>query len=152
MQVSWSCLKFEELNNESLYKILTVRLEVFVLEQSCFYQDIDGKDIACLHLFAQQEDEVIAYARLIPPGISYPEPSIGRVLVKSNHRNSGLGFTLMQKAIDALQQLYPNTDICISAQSYLEKFYTSLGFKQENEPYLEDDIPHMKMRLAAAKS
>lgn len=143
----WHCLKFEALNTEQLYKILSARMQVFILEQNCIYLDIDGKDQDSYHLFATENNQIIAYARLIPPGISYKEPSIGRVLVLPNYRRTGIGYMLMQKAIAHLQKVYADHEICISAQSYLINFYQSLGFQTEGEAYLEDDIPHIKMRL-----
>ena len=98
-------------------------MQVFSLEQTCIYKDIDGKDQECLHLFATENDKIIAYARLLPPGVSYKEPSIGRVLVLPEQRRTGIGFTLMQRAIAQLHQDHTGQDICISAQTYLMKFY-----------------------------
>lgn len=118
-----------------------------MLEQDCLYPECDDKDIYSYHLFGIDENEVIAYARLIPPSIAYTQASIGRVIVAKNHRGNQLGMQLMQRAIDKLENDYPSADIKISAQAHLQKFYQNLGFKVNSEPYLEDNIPHIEMIL-----
>ena len=137
---------FKQLNNEELYNILQLRGEVFVVEQNCPYQDADGKDREALHLMGYKGEELVAYARLLKPGVSYKEAAIGRVVVSGKHRGHKHGVELMEQAIrDTLLQF--NTDqIIVSAQKYLEKFYNDLGFVTESDTYLEDDIPHVKMR------
>jgi ElaA protein len=146
--MNWYTKSFPELSIEELYKILQLRSAVFVVEQNCPYQDMDDKDRKAIHLWSSDNDEnVTAYSRLLPAGISYPEPSIGRVATAATIRNTGLGRVLMQKAILYIHDNWNRPAIRISAQLYLDKFYTSLGFESVSEPYLEDDIPHVEMLL-----
>lgn len=147
--MNWTISKFDSLTAIDLYKILQIRAEVFVVEQNCPYLDIDNKDThpETRHLYAINDDEeIIAYARLIPPNLSFENTSsIGRVLVKESARNGDLGKSLMQQAIECTLQIWPNIDIKIGAQYYLLKFYESLGFEVVSELYLEDDIEHVDM-------
>jgi ElaA protein len=146
--LNWTAKSFEELSNKELYDILALRSEVFIVEQTCAYQDIDGKDLKAIHLFASNENEnIMAYARLLPPGISYVYPSIGRVVTHSLIRRSGIGKLLMQKSIEILFEKFGKQTIKISAQLYLQNFYESFGFTVIGESYLEDDIPHIAMML-----
>jgi ElaA protein len=126
---------------------LALRAEVFVVEQNCAYQDPDGKDVVSYHILMESGEELVAYARLLPPGVSYPEASIGRVVSSPRVRGLGWGKALMEVAIAQTQKQFGTNEICISAQSYLLKFYQDLGFVAEGEEYLEDDIPHFKMRM-----
>ncbi len=143
----WNVEEFNSLSNEILYKIIGLREQVFVVEQNCPYLDVDGKDIEAIHLYLQNKHgEIIAYARIISPNISYSEASIGRVVVAQAYREKGVGRILMQKAIIFCLEKY-KTDIRISAQQHLERFYESLGFSSTSEPYLEDGIPHFSMLL-----
>ncbi len=140
---------FADLSNDELYAILRIRQEVFIVEQTCYYLDADGKDFDSLHLFQMLEGSVIAYARLLPPSLSYPrEASIGRVLTAPSHRGLGLGRSLMREAMEHCGKLWPEAGICISAQCYLENFYKSLGFASTEKRYLEDGIPHVEMHCA----
>ncbi|MFZ6754397.1 GNAT family N-acetyltransferase [Undibacterium sp. Dicai25W] len=149
-QLQWQCVSFNELSNLQLHQIYAARCAVFILEQNCPYLDIDGKDPQCHHLIAWDQDgEVAAYTRIVPAGLSFPEPSIGRVLSSNKWRGTGIGKMLIANSIGALRGLYPNAPIRIGAQAYLEKFYTSFGFVTVSEMYLEDDIPHVDMLLAA---
>ncbi len=146
-EYGWNVEGFNSLSNEILYKIIGLREQVFVVEQNCPYLDVDGKDIEAVHLYLQnKQGEVIAYARIIPPGISYSEASIGRVVVAQTYRGTGLGKQLMQKAITFCLEKH-KTDIRISAQQHLEQFYENLGFSTSSQPYLEDGIPHLSMLL-----
>jgi ElaA protein len=138
---------FIDLSSEQLYEVLKLRSAVFVIEQNCIYQDMDDKDKKAMHLLGYNGEELVAYARLLAPGISYNEASIGRVVVDPNHRGKNSGKELMTKAIEETLSIFETNEIVISAQQYLEKFYTELGFIKEGEMYLEDDIPHVKMRL-----
>lgn len=140
---------FSELTVVELYDLLQLRCEVFVVEQNCPYLDPDDKDREALHLMAYADDKLVGYARLIKPGISYKEAAIGRVVVSPSYRKKGLGYELMRRAIEHCKARFNVNEIVISAQKYLEKFYTDLGFKTESKVYMEDDIPHVKMRLAA---
>lgn len=139
---------FDQLTLDELYQILQLRSEVFVVEQNCIYQDKDDKDRQGFHLLGFIENQLVACARILPKGISYANYcSIGRVCTKQTHRQFGLGKSLMQNAIQHCHELYPDTKIKISAQSYLLKFYTELGFIVIGEEYMEDDIPHKAMIL-----
>jgi len=137
--------KFQELNIQQLYDILQLRSEVFVVEQDCVYQDIDGHDQIAIHICAYDKDTLIAYARILPPNSYFKEPSIGRIIVKASHRKLNLGHKLMDYCIAQTNQLYPDMTLKISAQQYLIKFYNTHGFEVEGEGYLEDGIPHVAM-------
>ncbi|HET9434877.1 MAG TPA: GNAT family N-acetyltransferase, partial [Chitinophagaceae bacterium] len=138
--MNWIIKKFDALTPHELYAILQLRSEVFGVEQNCVYQDMDNKDQVCFHLMGWQETRLVAYTRLVPPGISYTEPSIGRVVTSRIVRGSGLGKTLVEKSIAEVLALYGKTPIKISAQFYLKKFYESFDFKQSGEIYDEDGI------------
>ena len=147
--VTWTCKKFNELSPAELYNILKLRSEVFVVEQNCVYLDTDGKDQDAWHLCGWLNDELlIAYARLLAPGVSYPEASIGRVVSSPAYRKDGYGKLLMQKAIENTCTIFSVTEIKIGAQQYLTTFYNNLGFTVTSEPYLEDGIPHVEMLLS----
>ena len=152
MNLKWVLKKFEELSLDELYAILQLRIEVFVVEQNCPFQDIDNKDQSCYHFMAWDNDTLCAYTRIVPPGVSYKLPSIGRVVTSPKTRGEGLGRVLMEKSIDETKKLYGETDIKIGAQVYLQKFYTSLGFIQSSDIYLEDGIEHMEMIRTAVLS
>ena len=144
--INWQYKSFNELTILQLYAILQLRNEVFVLEQACLYQDADGKDQASFHLCGWDDNQsLVAYCRILPPGISYPQPSIGRVLTAITHRKTGAGKLLMQQAIKASLQQFNSGQIKISAQLYLRNFYQNLGFKTVGSSYLEDNIPHIEM-------
>ncbi|MEE3999945.1 GNAT family N-acetyltransferase [Tenacibaculum sp. FZY0031] len=137
--------KFKELTTSELYELLQLRSEVFVVEQDCVYQDLDGKDQKALHVIGEKEGEIIAYTRLFNSGEYFDTPSIGRVVVKESERKYGYGHDLIKASIKAIVDNYNETTITISAQTYLQKFYESHGFKQVGEGYLEDGIPHIRM-------
>ncbi len=144
--ISWLCKKFDELSPYELYAILQLRNEVFVVEQNCPYQDADNKDLNSWHLMGWLDDKLVAYTRILPQGVAYPEePSIGRVVTSPSTRGGGIGRKLMEKSMDELYKLFGATPIKIGAQLYLLKFYTSLGFQQTSEIYLEDNIEHVEM-------
>jgi ElaA protein len=138
--------KFDELSTRELYEIYRLRSRVFVQEQNCAYQDVDEKDLNAFHVMMMEDDRLEGYSRLIPPGVSYNEPSIGRVLIDKNYRGKGTGRLLMEYSISKSRELFNSTEIVISAQQYLSRFYEQLGFVPEGETYWEDDIPHVKMR------
>ncbi len=146
--MKWLCKKFDELDVAELYDILKIRNDVFVLEQQCVYQDADDKDKNALHLFTYSNKTIAAYARLLPPGISYKEASIGRVLSSPSQRKNGFGILLMRKAIAQTKKIYHTKKIRIGAQLYLKLFYESFGFVQMGEVYDEDGIPHIEMLLS----
>lgn len=138
---------FNELSALEIYEIYKVRCNVFVVEQNCAYQDVDDKDLKAIHVTIQNKHQLLAYCRILPPGIAYASASIGRVVVPIEHRKNGYAKKLMLWAIDYCLHQFPVHDIEISAQSYLIEFYQELKFKVEGEPYLEDNIPHVKMRF-----
>ena len=145
MQLKWKLNYFKELSTEELYTILQLRNEVFVVEQNCVYQDADNKDSISFHLSGWNGVNLVAYCRILPPGVSYTEASIGRVVSSPQYRNRGYGKQLMNEAIiHTLAQFECNT-IKISAQLYLQKFYEQLGFVKLSDSYLEDNIPHIEM-------
>ncbi len=136
---------FSELNLKELYNILQLRSEVFVVEQDCVYQDIDGKDEIALHVLGKEGDKLVAYTRCFKPGDYFEEAAIGRVIVKEEHRKYGYGHEILKASIQAIEVLYKTGKIKLSAQQYLTGFYESHGFKQIGEGYLEDGIPHIAM-------
>ncbi len=148
MQLNWTYQHFDELTTSALYRIIQLRIEVFSVEQNCIYQDLDGKDQSGWHLCGWDGDTLAAYCRILPAGISYDHPSIGRVVTAVSHRKGGYGRQLMQIAIDKTIEQFGDPCIKISAQLYLKAFYESLGFTTQGEPYLEDGIPHIAMLTA----
>jgi len=136
---------YEELNKTELYDLLQLRAAVFVVEQDCPYQDVDGKDQKALHLLGYSDGVLVAYTRLFDSGAYFENSSIGRVVVAQKVRRFGYGKELMQQSIKALVDHYGKKTIEISAQEYLRKFYNELGFLQKGEGYLEDNIPHIRM-------
>ena len=136
---------FNELTIDLLYSLLQLRSEVFVVEQEIVYQDIDGKDQKALHVLGFKDNQLIAYTRIFKPGDYFDKAAIGRVLVKENQRKFNYGKEIMNASIKAVEDYYRETSIKISAQKYLLKFYSDLGFKAYGEEYLEDTIPHMAM-------
>lgn len=167
MNIRWEIKKFEELSLVELYAIMQLRLAVFSVEQNCAYQDADGKDLKCFHLMGYKtssallgrtsspkekgsgnnflEDELVAYARIVPAGISFPEISIGRVISSQKARGTGAGKELMKKAMEFIADKYGKVPVRIGAQCYLIKFYSAFGFEISGEEYLEDNIPHIEM-------
>jgi len=143
--IDWKFKHFNELDNHELYEILTLRSKVFVVEQKCIYLDTDDKDQKSWHLYGYIDHKLIAYSRILPPGISYDEASIGRVVTDPEYRNNGYGIDLMKLAIEKTKSQFNVSLIKISAQCYLLKFYTELGFTTSSDEYLEDDIPHVEM-------
>jgi ElaA protein len=143
--ITWHLKKFESLTVHELYAVLRLRSEVFVVEQACIFQDMDNKDQTSHHLLGWENNNLVAYTRLVPPGISYPEASIGRVVTSPAARGSGIGKQLMEKSIEEAFKLYGKTPIRIGAQLYLKKFYESLGFRQTSNVYIEDGIDHIEM-------
>jgi ElaA protein len=144
MKVSF--YQFNELKNQDLYSILRLRSEFFVIEQNCIYQDIDNKDQIALHVIGEVENKIVAYTRIFKSGDYFKNASIGRVIVKKSYRNKNYGKKIMDLSIKRIIKLKENT-IELSAQKYLIKFYSDLGFCREGEEYLEDNIPHVKMKL-----
>ncbi|MEP6747675.1 MAG: GNAT family N-acetyltransferase [Bacteroidota bacterium] len=145
---TWICKPFNELTLHELYAILHLRNEVFVVEQHCVFQDADNKDQLSYHLMGWQQSSLAAYTRLVPPGVAYDEPSIGRVVTAITVRGSGTGRELMQQSVIACKKLFGNNIIRIGAQLYLKEFYSSLGFVPTGGIYPEDGIEHIQMLLS----
>ena len=146
-QLRWTCKPFSELLPEELYQALRLRSEVFIVEQRCPYLDEDNRDQESLHLFGWVDGLLAAYVRILPPGLAFEEISIGRVVTSPLVRRKGFGVPLMREAIRQAWQAFGQADIRIGAQYYLLAFYSSLGFRQVSEIYLEDDIQHVEMLL-----
>jgi len=146
MSIEWQWRRFGELAPLEIYAIFGARQEVFVVEQNCPYQDMDGKDLDAWHLVAWSGKEVAAYLRLLAPGVSFPEPSLGRILTTKIGRGSGLGRELVARGLEKIHELYPTLPTRIGAQAHLHEFYGSFGFVQASELYDEDGIPHIQMR------
>ena len=136
---------FTDLATSELYAILQLRSEIFVVEQNCVYNDLDGLDKDAVHLFLKKDAKIVAYARILGPGTRFADFSIGRVVVKESERGTGLGIELMEAAKNYIINELGATKIKISAQSYLQRFYENLGFEVITEMYLEDGIPHFGM-------
>jgi ElaA protein len=146
MEIFWTLRFFKELTPYEVYRILNLRNEVFVMEQSCLFLDTDEKDLRAWHLMGwNAEGELCAYARLLPGGIAYEVPSIGRVVTASKFRQIGLGKQLMYRALMYCRELFGPTPLKIGAQLYLKEFYASFGFFQSGPIYLEDGIEHLEM-------
>ena len=138
--------RFNELSIQELYQLLQLRSEVFVVEQNCVYQDIDGKDEKAIHVLGLYDNEIVAYTRLFDKGYYFDEASIGRVVVSEKVRAKKWGHELMKVSIEVIEREFKTFNITISAQVYLKKFYETHKFKQTSEMYLEDDIPHIQMK------
>lgn len=138
---------FEELSIHELHDLLQLRSAVFVVEQDCLYQDIDGKDKIALHVLGYKNGKLIAYARIFKPGDYFEDASIGRVVVDKNEREHKYGIDIMNASVEAIRNHLKVSKIKVSAQTYLKRFYNNLGFKEVGEEYLEDNIPHIGMVL-----
>ncbi|TQR21489.1 GNAT family N-acetyltransferase [Psychrobacillus vulpis] len=143
--MTWKLLKFDEFDVRRLYEVLKLRVDVFVVEQNCAYPELDSYDEKSLHLMYIEEDEVVAYCRLIPDGDKYDKCSIGRVIIKQKARGTGMARKLMHRAIDEAENAWNVDTIKLSAQSHLQDFYGSIGFIKNSEEYDEDGIPHVDM-------
>ena len=137
------CKHFNDLTAKELYEILRLRVDVFVVEQKCSYSEVDGKDLDAWHLWFEDEDGIAGYLRLLAPGVSFKEASIGRVIAKK--RRCGIGSKLMQAGIEKMKEIYGDTDIRIEAQVYAREFYETAGFVKVSEEFLDDGIPHIEM-------
>jgi ElaA protein len=143
MQIRW--LQFESLTPRQLYAIMQLRQRVFVVEQRCAYLDADGKDFGSLLGWGDNKGQLVATARILAPGVSYAEPSIGRVVTAPEGRGTGWGRLLLASALAEVGALYPGCSVRIGAQCYLERFYRAFGFEVASGPYDEDGIPHIEM-------
>ncbi|KPH11900.1 GNAT family N-acetyltransferase [Chryseobacterium sp. ERMR1:04] len=144
--IIWKIKTFEEFTVPELYNLLKARSEVFVVEQNCVYLDADGYDQQAIHVWAEEEDgEILAYCRVFDKGIKFEETSLGRVITTQKGRGRSLGKQLIQYAVETIENRYHTSEIRISAQDYLLKFYGDFGFIDTGKKYLEDDIPHTEM-------
>ncbi|WP_105903579.1 GNAT family N-acetyltransferase [Vibrio gangliei] len=150
--IQWHCKSFQQLSTQELYQLLKLRVDVFVVEQTCPYPELDGKD--CLdgvyQLLGYQDDQLVACSRLLAAGVSFDTVSIGRVATLASARGHGLGHQLMQTSIEACQKIWGDVEITIGAQAHLEVYYGKHGFQKISEEYLEDGIPHIDMARAVA--
>jgi ElaA protein len=136
---------FDQLSTSELYDILQLRSEVFVVEQNCVYQDLDGKDLNALHIMGYKNKKIVAYTRVFKPNDYFENASIGRVVVSKDQRKHKYGIDIMKASIKAIEEHFNETKIVLSAQTYLKHFYNSLDFEETGKEYLEDGIPHIKM-------
>lgn len=147
-KITWQSKRFCELNTDELYDLLKLRIDIFVVEQTCYYPDLDDHDRHpnTLHLFCYQSNKMTAYLRILPKGLTYQDYiSIGRVVIAPSARGTGLGHELMTQALTECVNAFPDDNLKISAQEHLEKFYNQHGFERATERYLEDNIPHIGM-------
>ena len=142
---------FDSISKEELYDVLSLRQKVFIIEQDCFYEDLDYSDQDANHLLLYKDNKLIGYSRAFSPGIKYDAASIGRIVIDSEYRGKGYGKSITQESIQFLNSNFPESDITISAQYRLIDFYEDQGFKREGSVYLEDDIEHIKMTLKVSK-
>ncbi|MDX8336854.1 GNAT family N-acetyltransferase [Candidatus Cetobacterium colombiensis] len=142
------CKKFNELTVEELYEILKLRSEIFVVEQKCVYNDIDGKDTTSIHVMLKENGKIKAYLRVLQPGVSYEDASLGRVLVAENARKKGFAKLIVEAGVNYIIENFKTKDITIGAQEYLQNFYNEMGFKAISEVYLDDGIPHLDMKYS----
>jgi ElaA protein len=143
--ITWQYISFEALSTQQLYAVLQLRSEVFVVEQNCVFQDIDGCDAQAMHVLGYADDKLVAYARCFNAGVKFAEASIGRVITHASVRGAGAGHTLIQQSIDCLEKTWGTQPIRIGAQAHLDHFYGKFGFIKTGAIYLEDGIPHTEM-------
>lgn len=143
--IVWKIKTFEEFTVPELYNVIKARIDVFVVEQNCPYPDLDNYDQKAVHIWAEENGDVLANCRIFDKGIKYSEASIGRVLTTEKARGKKLGKQLIQYALDTIEARFHTSEVRISAQDYLLKFYGEFGFEDTGKKYLEDDIPHTEM-------
>ncbi len=149
MSITWTTKAFSQLNLQELHDVLRLRVDVFVVEQLCAYAEVDGQDPGALHILGRSaQGELIAYARILPP-VKDEAPHIGRVVVHAGHRGQGLGREVMEEALRTLETRFGPTPSIVSAQTYLERFYTELGYQRQGPDYDWDGIAHVDMRREA---
>jgi ElaA protein len=150
--LQWQFVRFDALSVQQLYALLQLRTEVFVVEQNCVFQDMDGADDKAMHLLGMRQDKLVAYARCFDAGIKFKEASIGRVITHASLRGTGAGHALMRQALEAMNTQWGVQPIRIGAQARLEKFYEQHGFNAASAPYIEDGIPHIEMLYPATNA
>ena len=150
--MEWRFARFDELTPREIHDLYRARAAAFVVEQDCVFQDLDGVDPECWHLLGHEGSELVAYCRLVPPGVKFPEPSIGRVVTTQAARGTGRGRALMVEALARAEKLWPGRAIRIGAQHRLERFYEDFGFVTTSAPYDEDGILHVEMVRPAGRA
>lgn len=146
MHLNWQIKPYNEFNTNEFHDIIALRLKAFVVEQNCCYLDLDGKDKKCYHLICRDgQGKVVATARILHPGASYPEVSIGRVVIDQTIRGNGVGHELMKHCMSYILDEFGDVAIRISAQKHLEGYYGKHNFQSSGKEYLEDNIPHVEM-------
>ena len=145
MTIAWSFAKFADLTPLQVHDMYRLRVQVFIVEQDCVFQDVDGADPRCWHLLGYDGDQLVMYCRLLPAGVKFDEPSIGRVITAPSVRGTGMGRVLMAEAMKRAADLWPRQPLRIGAQAHLERFYNGFGFDKSSEPYDEDGILHIEM-------
>lgn len=143
-RIAYQWLPFDALSGREVHDLFALRSEIFVVEQQCIYQDVDGNDPLGMHLSARRGDVLVGYLRVLPPGTRFARASIGRVVVRASERGSGLGRALMREALARVEADGP-VPLKLSAQAHLQAFYESVGFTATDERYDEDGIPHVAM-------
>lgn len=146
--IDWHFAAFGELTPRQIHDVYRLRVQVFIVEQNCVFQDVDGVDPQCFHLLGYSSGDLVAYARLLPAGVKFDEPSIGRVITAPSVRRTGLGRVLMREAMMRARELWPGQPLRIGAQAHLERFYNEFGFTKSGDPYDEDGIIHIEMHNA----
>jgi ElaA protein len=141
VELTWHDKSFDRLSPAELYAIVALREQVFVVEQRCIYQDADGADVQCRHLWADHAGRIVAYLRIVPAGVKFTEVSLGRITTAPGTRGTGLGRELVRRGIAATG----GVPLRIGAQAHLERFYRELGFQRASDVYDEDGIPHIEM-------
>ena len=147
MRVDWRFARFGDLSPQEVHDLYRLRVDVFIVEQNCVFQDVDGVDPQCWHLLGYANGELVAYCRFVPPGVKFPEPSIGRVITARSVRRTGMGRVLMREAMARARLLWPGQRLRIGAQAHLERFYNEFGFTKSSDPYDEDGILHIEMEM-----
>jgi ElaA protein len=143
--IDWHFAPFAQLTARQVHDLYRLRVDVFIVEQNCVFQDVDGVDPQCWHLLGYEGKHLVAYCRFVPPGVKFPEPSIGRVITARSVRGTGMGRVLMREAMGRAGALWPGKGLRIGAQAHLERFYNEFGFTKSSEPYDEDGILHIEM-------
>ena len=143
--MEWRWKQFEDLTVSELYEVVELRERVFIVEQNCVYLDSDGADRWAWHLMGYSNGKLVAYLRALPQGVKYPDCSIGRIVTAAEVRKTGWGKELVKQGIARIDHQFGRSPIRISAQAYLEKFYSEFAFRRVSENYLEDNIPHLEM-------
>lgn len=149
--MDWKTYRFDELTARTLYEVLKLRVDVFVVEQNCPYPELDDLDQQSIHLLYSENNEVLAYARLVPANVKYDLPSIGRVIVRKDARGRGLAKELLERSVDYILTEWQAPAIQLQGQVYLQEFYQSFGFEPVSDSYDEDGIPHVDMKLTRIK-